>query len=47
LPAIADAGTVERAANNVIADTREVLYTTTAYQYDRVFLQVMTFTANI
>src|SRR5690606_22812428 len=38
---------VEGTANDVVANTRQVLYTTTAHEYDGVFLQVVAFTADV
>src|SRR4029077_18651858 len=47
LLALADAGTVERAAHRVIAHTREVLDAAAADQHHRVLLQVVAFAADV
>ena len=41
------AGSIQCTANDVVTYTRKVLYTTATYQYDGVFLQVVTFTRNV
>src|SRR5258707_12609689 len=41
LLAVFNASGVERAAHNVIANTREILHTAAAHQHDRVLLQVV------
>ena len=38
---------IESTANDVIAHTRKVLYTTTANEHDAVFLQVVTFARDV
>src|SRR5690606_7317295 len=38
---------VERTANDVVTNTRQVFDTTTAHKNDRVFLQVVAFTADV
>src|SRR5690606_36627895 len=38
---------VERAANDVVANTGKILYTTATHQNHRVFLQVVAFAANV
>src|SRR5689334_6821390 len=44
LLAIAHAGGVERAADDLVANAREILHTTAAHEHDRVLLQVVAFT---
>ena len=41
LLAVLDAGRVERAADDLVADTRQVLHTAAAHEHDRVLLQVV------
>src|SRR3954452_19297123 len=41
LLAIGDTTGVERTAHDLVADTREVLHTTTTHEHDRVLLQVV------
>src|SRR5690349_4120707 len=41
------AGCIEASANNMVTNTRQVFYTTTSYQHDRVFLKIMSFTRDI
>src|SRR5258707_14481163 len=41
LLAVFNAGGVERAAHNVVANTRKILHTAAAHQHDRVLLQVV------
>ena len=43
LLAVLDALGVERAANNVVANTRKILYTTAADEHHGVFLEVVAF----
>ena len=47
LLAVLDALGVERAANNVVANTRKILYTTAADEHHGVFLEVVAFAANV
>src|SRR5215472_169896 len=47
LLALADAGTIERAAHRVITHSRQVLDAAAADQHHRVLLQVMAFAADI
>src|SRR5690606_15744018 len=47
LPAVADAGAVQGAADGVIAHTRQVLDAAAADQDHRVLLEVVSFTADI
>src|SRR5512139_1542983 len=47
LPALADAGAVERAAHRVVAHAREVLDAATADQHHRVLLQVVALAADV
>src|SRR5215472_2984081 len=47
LLALADAGTVERAAHGVIAHARQVLDATTADQHHRVLLEVVALAADV
>src|SRR4030088_1300115 len=46
-PTSIDAKTVERAAHNVIAHTRQVFHSSAAYEHNRVLLQVMPFARNV
>jgi hypothetical protein len=41
LLAVAHAGGVERAADDLVADTRQVAHATAAHEHDRVLLQVV------
>jgi hypothetical protein len=47
LLAVANALEVERATNDVVAHTRKVRYAATTHENYSVFLQVVTFTANV
>src|SRR5581483_11137091 len=47
LLAIAHAGGVERAADDLVADTGEVLHPATAHEHDRVLLKVVTLTRDV
>src|ERR1700690_2441475 len=47
LLAVADAGTVQRAAHRVVAHARQVLDAATADQHDRVLLQVVALAADV
>src|SRR6185369_6175262 len=47
LVAIANTARVQCAANDVIANTRQVLHTTAANEHDRVLLQVVSFTRDV
>src|SRR5690242_12520289 len=38
---------VERATDDVVTHTRQILYTTAAHEHDRVFLQVVAFAADV
>src|SRR3954467_11443817 len=47
LLAVAHAGGVEGAADDLVADAREVLHTATADEHDRVLLQVVALTGDV
>src|SRR5688500_4025351 len=47
LLAVAHAGGVEGAADDLVADTRQVLHTTAAHEHDRVLLQVVPLTRDV
>src|ERR1019366_5426924 len=47
LLAVGDAYGIQRAAHHVIADTRQILHTATAYQHNRVLLQIVADTVNV
>src|SRR6202790_2999636 len=47
LLALADAGTVQRAAHRVITHTRQVLYAAAANEHHRVLLQIVAFAADV
>src|SRR6185369_7374147 len=47
LIAAVDARRVERAANDVIANAREILHTTAANEHDRVLLEVVALAGNV
>src|SRR5690606_2468240 len=47
LPPIVDAGAIARAADDVVAHTRQILHAAAANQHDRVLLQVMAFAADV
>src|ERR1700734_2147123 len=47
LPAVLDALRVEHAADNVIADARQVLHAAAAEQHDRVLLQIVALTRDV
>jgi len=47
LSAIRYAGTIKRAANGVITNTRQVFYATATNQYDRVLLKIMSLATNV
>src|SRR4051812_27159713 len=47
LLAVAHAGGVEGAADDLVTNAREVLHTTTAHEHDRVLLQVVAFTGDV
>src|SRR5207237_6995193 len=47
LLAVADAGRVERAADHLVSEARQVLDATTAHEDDRVLLQVVALTGDV
>ena len=47
LAALVDTEAVKSAADDMVANTRQVLHTTAANKHDGVFLKVMTFAANV
>src|SRR3954453_10282512 len=47
LLAVADGLRVQRAADDLVADARQVLHTTAAHQHDRVLLQVVTLARDV
>src|SRR5690606_12408967 len=47
LVAAIDARCVERTANDMVTDARQVLHTTAAYEHDAVFLEVVSFTGYV
>src|ERR1700732_1358164 len=47
LLALADAGTVERAAHRVITHTRQILHAAAANEHHRVLLEVVAFAADV
>src|SRR5215470_19267086 len=47
LPTVGDAGGVERAANDVVADPGEILHAAAADEDDRVLLEVVTLAGNV
>src|SRR5213076_1579456 len=47
LLAVGDAGGVERAANDLVADARQVLHAATAHQHDRVLLEVVSLAGDV
>src|SRR5690348_11337810 len=47
LLAVADAGGVERSANHLVAEARQVLDASTAHEHDRVLLQVVALTGDV
>ena len=47
LAALVDTEAVKSAADDMVANTRQVLHTTAANKHDGVFLKVMTFTRDV
>src|SRR6478736_1674093 len=47
LLAVADTGGVERAADDLVANARQILHTTTTHEHDRVLLEVVPLTRDV